>query len=337
MKAKIAALIAWAQTTRPLRVWARFGRANGPLLANGLSYQSIFAAFAALWVSFAIIGLWLGGTSPLRDAVVDTIANAVPGLIDQGQGGAISLNRLLSAQILGWTGAIAAVGLAWTSIAWFGAARSAMRAMFDQIDIRQNAILLKLRDAGLAIGFGVALLVSAALSLFATSLLGTVLDWVGLGGASTLADLGSRAVGLLVALAFDFGVLLALYRLLSAERLPRRALLEGAAGGALALGVLKTLGGLLLGGAASNPLLASFAVIVGLLIWFNLVCMVLLLAAAWIGEAAAGAAAKPARSPWPLPEPVIPAAGADAPAPGEEARPDGARSDGKRADRESAP
>jgi membrane protein len=46
--------------------------------------------------------------------------------------------------------------------------------------------------------------------------------------------------------------------------------------------VLKVLGSALLGGASRNPLLASFAVIIGLLIWFNLVCQVILLTASWI-------------------------------------------------------
>lgn len=293
MKAKLEALIGWAKATRPWRVWERFGRANGPLLANGLSYQSVFAAFAALWVAFSIIGLWLGGNVPLREAVVDTIATAVPGLIDQGDGGAISLDLLLSAQILGWTGAIAAVGLAWTSIAWFGAARSAVRSMFGQIDVAQNPIILKLKDAGLALGFGLALIVSAALSLFATSLLGVVFGWIGVSGDDSFAVLATRVIGLLITLAFDLAIVLALYSVLSAAKLPRRALAEGSLAAAIALGVLKALGGLLLGGAASNPLLASFAVIIGLLIWFNLVCMVLLLGAAWIGETAKRSVAGP--------------------------------------------
>jgi membrane protein len=45
---------------------------------------------------------------------------------------------------------------------------------------------------------------------------------------------------------------------------------------------MKILGGALLGGATNNPLLATFAVIIGLLIWFNLVSTVTLLAASWI-------------------------------------------------------
>jgi membrane protein len=53
--------------------------------------------------------------------------------------------------------------------------------------------------------------------------------------------------------------------------------------------VLKVLGSLLLGGASSNPLIASFAVIVGLLIWFNLVCQVILVCAAWVVVSASDA------------------------------------------------
>jgi membrane protein len=73
-----------------------------------------------------------------------------------------------------------------------------------------------------------------------------------------------------------------LYRLLSGLQIPWRRLLAGAMLGGAGLGVLKVLGSALLGGASRNPLLASFALIIGLLIWFNLLCQVILLAASWI-------------------------------------------------------
>ena len=41
------------------------------------------------------------------------------------------------------------------------------------------------------------------------------------------------------------------------------------------------LGATIVGG-GGNPLLASFAVILGLLVWFGLVCQVILIAATWI-------------------------------------------------------
>lgn len=38
----------------------------------------------------------------------------------------------------------------------------------------------------------------------------------------------------------------------------------------------------LFGGTVGNPLLASFALLVGVLIWFNFICRVLFLTASWI-------------------------------------------------------
>jgi hypothetical protein len=52
--------------------------------------------------------------------------------------------------------------------------------------------------------------------------------------------------------------------------------------GAVGLGVLKVAGSALLGGATRNPLIASFAVLAGLLIFFNFACQVILIAASWI-------------------------------------------------------
>jgi len=299
MKARIAALIEWGKRTRPARVWFRFADARGPILAQGLAYQAIFAAFAALWVAFSILGLWIRADSPLQTAIVETIANAVPGLIDlgDGDGGAISLDRLLSSQILGWTGAIAAIGFIWTAIGWFGSARSGVQAMLASPGAPANAILLKLRDLGLAAAFGIAVIVSSAISLFSTSLIYALFDWLGIEDASTAGLVISRTVGLLIAFGFNAVVLWALYLTLAATRPPTRALWEGALLGALGIGVLQALGGLLLGGASANPLLAGFAVIIGLLIWFNLACMVLLLAAAWIGEPAKPKAPDPPAEP----------------------------------------
>lgn len=292
MKARIAALVEWIQKSRLGRTMARYAAARGPLLSQGLSYQSIFAAFAAIWVAFAIIGLWLRADDPLQLAIVDTIASAVPGLIDQGEGGAVRVDALLSVQILGWTGAIAAVGLCWTVVSWFGSARSAVQAMIGAPERQRNALLLRLTDAGLAAGFGIAILVSAFLSLMSTSLLGAAFDWIGIEKTGTLLIVLTRIAGLVIVYGFDFLVLWALFLTMASGAKPNRVVAAGAALGAFAFGVLKVLGATLLGGAGVNPLLASFAVIIGLLIWFNLACQALLLTAAWIGESNARIAAR---------------------------------------------
>jgi membrane protein len=258
---------------------------NGPLLSQGLSWQAVFATFAALWVTFAIAGFWLREDTPLRSALLEGLANAVPGLIDTGGGGAVRIDDLLSVGVLGWTGAIAALGLIWTAIGWLSSGRAAVRVIAGLPADSGNFILLKLRDAGLTLAFGVAVLISAALSLGSTSLLQSLFDWIGVDRAGPIATVATRIAGIAIALVFDAIVLWLFFRVASGMPVRGRPLIEGVVLGAVALGVLKTLGGALLGGASSNPLLASFAVIIGLLIWFNLICQAILLAAAWVAEA----------------------------------------------------
>ncbi|HEU4849223.1 MAG TPA: YihY/virulence factor BrkB family protein [Terrimesophilobacter sp.] len=288
--------IAWVLALKPVRVFRHFADRRGFLLSGGLSYQSLFAVFAAIWVGFAAFGLILKGNPALGGAFFDTIARSVPGLLAwRGAEGVIDPDQLTQVEILGWTGAIAAVGLLLTALGWLSSTRDAVRALFDLPGEQVNFLLLKLKDLGLAIGFGAALLLSSALSVFSTQALDTTLGWFGIREDSMIAAATGRAIGLALMLLLDTIVLGTLYRVLSGLTIPIRRLLVGSVLGAVVLGVLKVLGGALLGGAGRNPLLASFAIIVGLLIWFNLVCAAILLGASWIavGMADAGIAADP--------------------------------------------
>lgn len=279
-------LITRVRAWKPVRVFTQYSSGRGPLLAAGLSYQAIFAVFAAIWVGFAIAGFVIRSNPALLNGLFTVLATSVPGLIDTGDGGALSPKVLLESSILGWTGAIAAVGLLFTALGWLASGRDAVRVMFGLPSLPINFLLLKLRDLGLALAFAVAILVSAALTVLSTAALEAVLDWVGIDRESVAATIALRAVGLLVALVIDVLVLAIFYRTVSGIRIPLRILAPGAILGGVALGVLKALGSSLLGGATKNPLLASFAVIIGLLIWFNLICQVILVAASWISVSA---------------------------------------------------
>lgn len=282
LTARIQVIVARVQRWKPVRVWTHYGARRGPILAAGLAYQAIFSVFAALWAVFAVAGLVIGANPVLRDALLDLISTSVPGLIDRGTGGAIDPDDLFSSSVLGWTGALAVGVSLFTALAWLSSARDAVRDIAELAAPPTNFLLLRLKDLGLAVAFGIALIVSAALSLGSTSLLAWVLDSLGADEDSVLATVGARALGLVLVFALDVVVLAALYRILAGVPIPPRPLWQGAILGAVALGVLKTLGSALLGGASSNPLIASFAVLVGLLIWFNLVCQVIMLGAAWV-------------------------------------------------------
>lgn len=288
--------IARVQRLRPIRVLISYAERRGPLLAAGLSYQALFAAFASIWVGFSIAGLIIQGDVSLQNALFGILSTSVPGLIQDESGeGVIDPAILLESTVLGWTGAIALVGLFATALGWLASGRDAVRAMFGIGAQQANLLLLKLKDLGLAVAFGAALLLSAVLSVASTAALTTVLDWAGLDEHSTPSVLLARGTGLFIVFVLDTAVLGAFYRIVSGIAIPTRRLLGGSLLGAAALGVLKALGSALLGGATSNPLLASFAVIIGLLIWFNFICQVVLIAASWIavGMADRGIAADP--------------------------------------------
>lgn len=280
---KIKALIAKVMQSRPVRVLQHYTLRRGPILASGLSYQAIFAVFAALWVAFAVAGLVITGNPDLKRSFFELLSTSVPGLIDTGDGnGAISPEDLSEAGIFGWTGAIALGGLLFTALGWLASCRDAVRALFELPPERLNIVLLRLKDAGLGVLFGVALIVSAALLVFSTQAVEWVLGLVGVGADSAFAQVVGTTLGLALMFVLDAVTLGALYRFLSGLDIPVRRLLVGSLLGAAGLGALKVLGSALLGGATRNPLLASFAVIIGLLIWFNFLCQVILIAGAWI-------------------------------------------------------
>lgn len=273
-------LIGFVTSLRPVRVYTHFTDRNGPIMAGGMSYQAIFAVFAAVWVGFSIAGIFFVNSPQLTDQLYSTINHSVPGLI--GPRGVIDPKSLSFSGTFKWTGAIALVGLLLTALGWLSTTAQAIRGIFGMRKQTMFFLLLKLRELGLGLLFGLALILSAVVSLASTTALTVIFGFAGISQDSFWYQATARAVGILLVLLIDTATLAALFRVLSRVRIPMRRLVTGALIGGVALGVMKILGGALLGGATRNPLLAAFAVIIGLLIWFNLVSTVILLAASWI-------------------------------------------------------
>lgn len=281
---RIQQLAAWVLETRPVRVFLHYASVRGPILASGLAYQGLFAIFAAVWVGFSIAGLIVSGDLGLRDRVVDTIGAAVPGLIAaDGVGGAIDPESLLQPGVFSWTGVIALVGLLVTALGFLASLRDGIRVIFDLPALVGNLLLQKLKDLVVGIGFAAVLLVSAALSFLGTSATSWVLDTTGIGSDSVVGAVAARILSIALMFALDAVTLGVLYRVLSGAAIAWGRLRGGVLIGALGLGTLKVLfSAAIIGGVSSNPLLKSFAVILGLLIFFNFVCQVILLGASWI-------------------------------------------------------
>lgn len=276
----------------PVRVWRRFLAANGFLLSSGISYQALFATFAAVYVFFAVAGIWLAESPEALTALITVVNTYVPGLISvDGSPGAISVDTLLSegstsTSLFGLTGAIALAGFIWTAIGWMTYSRTAVRSIFGLPKDDRAYVLLKARDLVASLLFGALLLVGAALSVASTSAIEWLLGLVGVSSSSLWAKFLGGTAGFIVVFVIDALVLIAMFRFLSGAAITWRRLLGGSLLGAGALVVLQVGGSFLVGGATSNPLLATFTVFIGLLLWFRLSAIVTLVAAAFIYTAA---------------------------------------------------
>lgn len=273
----------------PVRVWRRFLRRNGFLLAAGVSYQSLFAFFAALYVALAVAGIWFGGSSDAIDRLVDVVNGYLPGMIgDDGIATREEFHELASAStgLLSATGTIALGLLLWTAIGFVTFARRAVCDIFGLPFDDRGYVLLKARDLLAAAAFGAALLVGSALASAASGALDLILTVSGAPADTVFAHLTVRILFVSVGFVINTLAITGLVRFLTGTSLPVRVILPGSLAGGLAVSVLQIGAGLLVSYTPNNPLLATFAVFIGLLVWFRLNGVVLLVAAAWIATAA---------------------------------------------------
>jgi membrane protein len=309
---RINALVARLQETKVWRAWNRYGEVRGNVLAGGIAYFAFFSLVPALIIGFTVFGLVLGGHQALRDQVVDYVNNAFGGATVIGKkpdsGGIVSIDDLVKTNVLTWAGASGLVLLLFSGLGWVGALRDGISAVFGQRG-GSNPVITKLRDVSLLAGVGVAALASVLASLLVNSATGPVLDWFGL-GRSQWASVVVSVFSSLVLLVIDTGVFLLLLRLMAGVRLPIDDLFTAALSGGVALGLLKVSGGVLLRYANRNQFFAAFAIVVGLLVWMNLVARLGLLVAAWAattaddrGHLPAAASAKPGAKSGAVPAP----------------------------------
>ncbi|NYF11142.1 membrane protein [Leifsonia sp. AK011] len=290
MKQHTTRLIAWVKALFPVRVWMHLLDRNGMLLAAGMSYQALFAVFAAAYVGFSIAGVWLAGDPTTLESLINIVGTAIPGLVGD-ETGIIHVDDLIagttaSRGILTATGVIALGGLIWTAIGWVTFSRMAVRAVFGLEKDRRNFFLMKARDLLVALIFGALLVIAAGLSVLTTAALDWTFEQIGLSTAGPGYTFLAQGSGFVLIFVINTVVLAALFRFLSRAAIQWRRLAGGSALGGFAMLLLQIGSSLLAGGATRNPLLATFAVFIGLLLFFRISSIITLTAASWIAVGA---------------------------------------------------
>jgi membrane protein len=273
-------VIAWALARRPVRAALLYTERRGPMLADSVTYRALFSVFAGVLLGFSIAALWLAGNPDAWRAIIDAVQAAVPGLI--GENGVIDASDLRTPASFSIAGIVSLVALIGAALGAIGSLRTAVRVVAGTVQDDILWIWVILRNLALGIGIGASFVLAAAVTFVGQLGVSWIADLLGLPADSAAVAWTVRLLSLLVVFALDAGLIVAIFLLLSGVRPAARSLWAGALLGAFGLIVLQELSGLFVGGATSNPLLASFASLLALLIWLNLSSQVILVACAYI-------------------------------------------------------
>lgn len=274
--------IAFALQLRIVRAFLRYTEHRGPALADSVTYRALFSVFAGVLLAFSIAALWLGNNSEAMDALIDALDSVVPGLT-----GIVDPSSITVPSSFTIVGIFSLLGLIGAAISAIGSLRNALRVLSDQVRDDGFFLWVILRNLLVALGFGGLLAAAAVLSVAGSLGVGVVASWFGESSRGGFADFLTLALGVVVVFVIDTVAIAMIFRVLSGVSAPPRALWVGAMLGGAGLTVLQQLSGLFVRGATANPLLASFAALIALLIWFNLSAQVILIASTYIVTATA--------------------------------------------------
>lgn len=280
---KLKLALSWIQNTRVLRAVGRYSYANGALLAGGIAYSTLFSLAAALTIGITITMKILGSNAQLRNAVFDSLSQALPGVLQwEGQDGIVDPEHLVMNVSLSIPSIIAAVVLVFSATKMMSSLKSSIRAVFAIEQVPDNPALDKLRDL---VGF-----IVLALGVVATGMVGLVnstlgqwiIDFLHIKSSwgSALLSLGSLLINALI----DAGILWVLIRGVARVRPQQKDAVLGLGIFAVGAAVIRSLGTSALGSSGGNALLVSFAALVTLLLWTNLLSRLVLLASAFIAN-----------------------------------------------------
>ncbi|MGY3058628.1 membrane protein [Streptomyces sp. TE3672] len=302
----IGPIVSRLMTTHAWRSYETLDRVHWARLSAAITFISFLALFPLIAVG-AAIGAALLSTEQLHK-IEDKLAEQVPGISDQ-----LGIGNLVAHA--GTVGVVAGAVLLFTGIGWIGSMRDCLRAVWDLDDVSLgNPVVRKLKDTGLLLGLGGAVLATLAVSSAGSVAVGWTAELLG------ISDRGAGGVvlqvaTLLVAALAGFLLLLYLLTLLPGVEPPRHRLLVAGALGAIGFELLKLLLGSYMKGVASKSMYGAFGVPVALLLWINLSAKLLLFCAAWTATQNSGEAGDAAGEATEEPSGPVSGAGGDGPGP----------------------
>ena len=309
---RIKARVQDARRRRPLvdhlvRMQEHYSQVKAGQQAGAVTYFAFLSFFPILALAFFVVG-WVSRVySDARADLQKALNSVMPGLIGSDQGQA-TLGQI--EQAAGTLGIIGAVVLLYSGLGWLSALRDALVTVFETPAKEQSGFVGgKLRDLVTLVLIGVVLFVAVAVAGLVGGFSNALLDWAGVD-----VSLGWLLTALTILVGFAANMLLffMMFTLLGDPQVPRSALWQGAALGAVAFEVLKQLSGLLLKVTQGSPAFQAFGIALILLVWINYFSRVVLYAASFAYTAPAARARRESEPAAPVQGPPSPAVRPDA-------------------------
>ncbi len=273
------ALLAKLREKRPaldhlIRAFGRYTADAGDRQAAAVTFFGFLSFFPILALATSVLSYVLGPDAV--DTVVEQVDAYAPGLADQ-----LELREILSAdRAAGVAGLVGLLGLLYSGLGWVDALREAVRAIWHHNVTEGNFLVKKLKDVVILLGLGATLLVSIGISAASGAFSDVALEVVRLDD-SVVATVVTYLLGIVLGLLTSTAIFLFLFWRLPKVQSPFRRVLKGALLAGVLFEVLKRVGALYIERTTENPIYGAFAVIVGLLVWINIVSRMLLICAAW--------------------------------------------------------
>lgn len=273
------AALASARDRRPfldhlIRAFGRYQADAGDRQAAAVTFFGFLSFFPILALATSVLSYALGDDAV--GTVVREVNSYAPGLADQ-----LGLEEILTDNTkAGVAGLLGLVGLLYSGLGWVDALREAIRAVWHHNVKAGNFLVKKAKDVVILLGLGVTVVASVAVSAATGAFTDVALDAIGL-ERTVVATALAKVVGITLGLATSTALFLFLFWRLPKVRSPFRRVVRGALLAAVLFELLKRVGAIYIERTTENPLYGSFAVIVGLLVWINIVSRMLLICAAW--------------------------------------------------------
>ncbi|MGY5884817.1 YihY/virulence factor BrkB family protein [Modestobacter lacusdianchii] len=258
------------------RAGGRYNRVQADLMASGVTYYVFLALAPVTLLLVAVAGLVLRGNALLQDQLLAALRDAVP-----GETGARLADSVTSAIDSATTfGVLGLVGVVFVGLGAMDKLRVGMDIVWRGRPDPPDFLADRGKDLVAVLGFGVAGVLSIALTTGATTAVGRLLGLTEIDDVPGFSLL-TRALPIVLAVAGDTLLFLWLLKGVPGNPFGYRQLLPGAVFGAVGFEVLKLVGGFYLAVISGNVTASTFGGLVGLIVWINVVARFAFYTACW--------------------------------------------------------